>query len=218
MNVLTPKYADKNAGVIYTAENIYGDTYFILKVEGNKLTPKIKYQVPHPQSGPAQEIYVEDLNKDGKLEYIIPTEISSNSNNTKPAVPYLMIVDENGNDVSKTFMDEEITKPLSYEQINWIGETWQTGFIYHTFADVDNDGIKEIFAASGVGYKKGNDTYYYKLLDGKYKLQFYHSGWLGDVHKSKGYINYKTFVDEKNGVNIFLTIEKDLHKSIFKTF
>jgi hypothetical protein len=218
MNVLTPKYADKNAGVIYTAENIYGDTYFILKVEGNKLTPKIKYQVPHPQSGPAQEIYVEDLNKDGKLEYIIPTEISSNSNNTKPAVPYLMIVDENGNDVSKTFMDEEITKPLSYEQINWIGETWQTGFIYHTFADVDNDGIKEIFAASGVGYKKGNDTYYYKLIDGKYKLQFYHSGWLGDVHKSKGYINYKTFVDEKNGVNIFLTIEKDLHKSIFKTF
>jgi hypothetical protein len=218
LRVITPKYADNKSGVIYIAENDFGNTYFILKVEGNKLTPKIKYQVPYAQSGPSQEIYVEDLNKDGKLEYIIPTEISSNSNNTKPAVPYLMIVDENGNDVSKTFMDEEITKPLSYEQINWVGETWQTGFIYHTFADIDNDGIKEIFPASGIGYKKGNDTYYYKFIDGKYKLQFYHSGWLGDVHKSKEYTNYKPFVDEKNGVNIFLTIEYDLYKSIFKTF
>jgi hypothetical protein len=163
-----------------------------------------------------EEIYVEDLNKDGKYEYIIPNEIPNS--NDKPAIPYLMIVDENGNDVSKTFMDEEITKPLSYEQINWVGENWQTGFIYHTFTDIDNDGIREIFPASGVGYKKGNDTYYYKLIGGKYKLQFYHSGWLGDVHKSKGYINYIPFVDEKNGVNVFLPVEKNLLNAIFKTF
>jgi hypothetical protein len=218
LRVITPKYADNKSGVVYIAENDFGNTYFILKVEGNKLTPKIKYQVPYPHSGPSQEIYVEDLNKDGKVEYIIPTEISSNSDNTKPAVPYLMIIDEDGNDVSKTFMDDEITKPLSYEQINWIGETWQTGFIYHTFVDIDNNGIKEIFPASGIGYKKGNDTYYYKFKDGRYKLEFYHSGWFGDVHKSREYISYKPFVDEKNGVNIFLTIEKDLYKSIFKTF
>ena len=218
MNVLTPKYANNNTGIIYTAESIFGDTYFILKLENNKITAKIKFKPTYPNSGPAQEIYVEDLDKDGKIEYIIPMEISSNSDNTKPAVPYLMIVDENGNDVSLKYMDEEITKPLTYEQINWIGETWVTGFIYTTFADIDNDGIKEIFPASGVGYKKGNDTYYYKLTNGKFKLNFYHSGWIGDVHKSKQYISYKPFVDEKNGVNIFLTIEKDLYKSIFKTF
>jgi hypothetical protein len=71
---------------------------------------------------------------------------------------------------------------------------------------MDNDGIKEIFPASGVGYKKGNDTYYYKFMNGKYRLQFYHSGWLGEVHKIKPYMNYIPFVDEKNGVNVFLPI------------
>jgi hypothetical protein len=218
LRVITPKYAEKNIGMIFISENIFGESYFILKLENDKLIPKIKFKPKYPNSGPPQEIDIEDLDNDGKLEYIIPMWISENSNNTIPAIPYLMIVDENGNDVSNKYMDSELTNPLTYEQINWIGETWQTGFIYHTFADVDNDGIKEIFPASGVGYKKGNDTYYYKLIDGKYKLQFYHSGWLGDVHKSKGYINYKPFVDEKNGVNLFLTIEFDLYKSIFKTF
>jgi hypothetical protein len=169
-------------------------------------------------SGPAQEIYVEDLDKNGIAEYIIPMEISSNSDNTKAAVPYLMIVDENGIDVSLKYMDEEITKPLTYEQIDWIGETWQTGFIYHTFSDIDSDGIKEIFSASGIGYKKNNDTYYYKFINGKYRLQLYHNGWYGGVHKSKGYISYKPFVDEKNGVNIFLPVEGNLYNAIFKSF
>lgn len=218
MNVLTPKFADKNVGVIYTAESVFGDTYFILKLEGNTITPKIKFKPTYPTSGPAQEIFAEDLNKDGKFEYIIPMEISSNSDNTKPAVPYLMIIDESGNDVSLKYMDEEITKPLTYEQINWIGQTWVTGFIYTTFNDIDNDGNREIFPASGIGYKKGNDTYYYKFIDGKYRLTLYHSGWLGDVHNSKEYISYKPFVDEKNGVNVFLAIEGDLYKTIFKTF
>ena len=218
LTVITPKYGNKNTGVIYTASNNFTNEYFILKVEGNKIVPKIKYQSAYPNSGPAQEIYLEDLDKDGKMEYIIPMEISSNSNNTIPAVPYLMIVDEIGNDVSLKYMDEEITKPLTYEQINWVGGTWQTGFIYHTFADLDNDAIKEIFPASGVGYKKGNDTYYYKFMNGKYRLQFYHSGWLGEVHKIKPYMNYIPFVDEKNGVNVFLPIEYNLYDAIFKTF
>jgi hypothetical protein len=142
----------------------------------------------------------------------------NNSNNTSPAIPYLMIVDDAGNDVSKKYMDDEITKPLTFEQINWVGETWQTGFIYHTFADIDNDNISEIFPASGIGYKKDNSTYYYKFKDNKYKLEFYHNNWFGDVHKSKGYINYKPFVDEKNKVNVFLPVEGNLLKAVFKTF
>ena len=218
LRVITPKYANSKSGTIYTASNDFTNEYFILKVEGNTLIPKIKYRASYPNSGPAQEIYVEDLDKDGNMEYIIPMEISSNSDNTKPAVPYLMIVDVMGNDVTLKYMDEEITKPLTYEQINWIGRTWQTGFIYHTFADMDNDGIMDIFPASGIGYKGGNDTYYYKFTNGKYRLELYHTGWYGNVHRSEDYINYKPFVDEKNGVNIFLTIEKDLFKSIFKTF
>jgi len=214
IRVITPKYAGKY-GVYYTGTN--GTDYFIMKVINNTLVTKLKY-ICYPNSGPAQEIYIEDLNKDGNLEYIIPIEISSNSNNTIPAVPYLMIVDEMGNDVSLKYMDSVITKPLTYEQINWIGQTWQTGFIYYTFADIDNDGIVEIFPASGIGYKKDNDTYYYKFVNGKYRLQFYHNGWYGDVHNSKDYINYIPFVDEKNGVNVFLPTEKDLYKAIFKTF
>jgi hypothetical protein len=218
MRVITPKYAGKY-GVYYTAkENSQNGDYLILKVTNGMLISKIKYKIAYSNSGPAQEIYIEDLDKDGNLEYIIPIEISSNSNNTKPAVPYLMIVDEMGNDVSLKYMDEEITKPLTYEQINWIGENWQTGFIYHTFSDIDGDGIKEIFPASGIGYKKDNDTYYYKFINGKYKLQHYHTGWYGDVHKSKAYIGYIPFVDEKNGVNVFLPVEKNLYNAIFKSF
>ena len=152
------------------------------------------------------------------MEYIIPIEIRSNSDNTKPAIPYLMIVDEIGNDVSLEYMDEEITKPLTYEQINWVGGNWQTGFIYHTFADIDNDGIKEIFPASGIGYKKDNDTYYYKFINGKYRLQLYHIGWFGNIHNKQNYINYIPFVDEKNRVNVFLPTEKNLYNAIFKTF
>lgn len=218
LNVITPKFASEKSGVIYGAENVYGESYFLLKLINNKITPIINYKPAYPNSGCAQEINVEDLDKDSKLEYIIPMEISSNSSNSTPAIPYLMIVDESGNDVSKKYMDDEITKPLTFEQMNWVGETWQTGFIYHTFADIDNDNVGEIFPASGVGYKKGNDTYYYKFKDGKYKLELYHNNWMGDVHKSKGYINYKPFVDEKNKVNVFLPVEGNLLKAVFKTF
>jgi hypothetical protein len=218
MRVVTPKYVGKY-GVYYSAtQGMDASDYFIMKVENGTLLQKIKYKVAYPISGPAQEIYVEDLNKDGSLEYIIPIEIRSNSDNTKPAIPYLMIVDEIGNDVSLEYMDEEITKPLTYEQINWVGGNWQTGFIYHTFADIDNDGIKEIFPASGIGYKKDNDTYYYKFINGKYRLQLYHTGWFGNIHNKQNYINYIPFVDEKNRVNVFLPTEKNLYNTIFKTF
>lgn len=218
MRVVTPKYVGKY-GVYYSAtQGMDASDYFIMKVENGTLLQKIKYKVAYPMSGPAQEIYVEDLNKDGSLEYIIPIEIRSNSDNTKPAIPYLMIVDEIGNDVSLEYMDEEITKPLTYEQINWVGGNWQTGFIYHTFADIDNDGIKEIFPASGIGYKKDNDTYYYKFINGKYRLQLYHTGWFGNIHNKQNYINYIPFVDEKNRVNVFLPTEKNLYNAIFKTF
>lgn len=218
LNVITPKYADKNIGMIFTSENIFGESYFILKVENNKLIPKIKFKPRYLNSGPPQKIHIEDLDNDGKMEYIIPMWISENSDNTIPATPYLMIVDENGNDVSNKYMDSELTKPLTYEQFDWIG-SWQTGFIFYTFADMDNDGIMEIFPASGVGHKKGNDTYYYKLINGRYELKLYHTGWIGNIHDSKiKHYTYKAFTDEKNGVNIFLILERSLHLSIFKTF
>ena len=220
MRVITPKYGGKH-GVYYTAKEGFDvGNYFIMKVVKGMLVPKIKNKIAHPNAGPSQEIYIEDLDNDGNLEYIVPIEISSNSDNSKPAVPYLMIVDEMGNDVSLKYMDEEITKPLTYEQIDCVLHInkWQTGFIYHTFADIDNDGIKEIFPASGIGYKKDNDTYYYKFINGKYRLQLYHYGWYGGVHKSKVYMSYIPFVDEKNRVNVFLPVEGNLYNAIFKSF
>ena len=224
IRTLTPKYSDDKTGVIYLASDNFSDTYFILKIENNKIVPKIKYNVPYHLSGftdgtngERDEMYVKDLNNDGKLEYIIPSQIFNT--NTTPSTPYLLILDEMGNNVSNLFLDGEINKPLNYEQMNWTtGKLHMTGFIYHTFVDMDNDGIKEIFPASGVGYKKDNDTYYYKFTNGKYRLQFYHTGWLGDVNATEKNINYWPFVDEKNGVNVFLTAEKDLYKAIFKTF
>jgi hypothetical protein len=101
--------------------------------------------------------------------------------------------------------------------MNFLNINGFTGFIYHTFFDMDGDGIKEIFPASGIGYKKGNDTYYYKSINGKYRLEFYHSGWTGNVNINSR-INYWPFVDEKTGVNIFLVGEGDLLKTIFKYF
>jgi hypothetical protein len=184
--------------------------------------PKIKYNVPYHLSGftdgtngEREEMYIEDLNKDGKLEYIIPSGIFNT--NTTPYTPYLIIIDEVGNDVSSTYLDSTISKPLTYDQMNWLtNHMGMTGFIYHTFADVDNDGIKEIFPASGIGYKKDNDTYYYKFINGKYRLQFYHTGWFGNVVDKN--TNYWPFVDEKNNVNVFLPGEKDLYNTIFKSF
>jgi hypothetical protein len=222
IRVLTPKYADNKTGIVYLASDNFSDTYFILKIEGNKIVPKIKYNVPYHLSGftdgtngEREEMYIEDLNKDGKLEYIIPSGIFNT--NTTPYTPYLIIIDEVGNDVSSTYLDSTISKPLTYDQMNWLtNHMGMTGFIYHTFADVDNDGIKEIFPASGIGYKKDNDTYYYKFINGKYRLQFYHTGWFGNVVDKN--TNYWPFVDEKNNVNVFLPGEKDLYNTIFKSF
>ena len=222
LRVVTPKYSGKY-GVFYTASNGFTNTFFILKVEGNNLVPILKYDVPIVMSGPTEgnsaereEMYIEDLNKDGKLEYIIPSQIFNTD--TSPCTPYLKIIDADGNNVSLKYMDEELTKPLSFEQMNYKVINGFTGFIYHTFCDMDGDGIKEIFPASGVGYKKGNDTYYYKFQNGKYSLQFYHSGWTGDVNTNGNRTQYWPFVDERNGVNLFLVDEGDLYKSIFKTF
>jgi hypothetical protein len=114
-------------------------------------------------------------------------------------------------------MDAEITKPLSWEQMSYVNKNGFSGFIYHTFYDMNGDGIKDIFPASGLGCKKGADTYYYKFKNGKYSLEFYHSGWTGDVNSDSKF-NYWPFVDEKNGVNLFLVPEGSLYKSIFKNF
>lgn len=216
---IMPKSGSEN-GVFYLASKGFTDTYFILKVKNNNLVPIVKYEVPISKSGFTEgnggerdEMYVQDLDKDGKLEYIIPSQVFNTE--TTPCLPYLMIVDEMGNDVSSKYMDAELVKPLRYEQINWVSTRRAgTGFIYHTFVDMDNDGIVEIFPASGVGYRKDNDTYYYKFVNGKYKLQFYHSGWFGDLNNSL----YWPFVDEKNGVNLFLPSEGSLHNTIFKSF
>ena len=223
IRVLTPKYADNKNGIVYLASDNFSDTYFVLKIEGNKIVPKIKYNVPHHLSGftdgtngEREEMYIEDLNKDGKLEYIIPSGIFNT--NTSPYTPYLIVIDEIGNDVSSTYLDSTISKPLTYDQMNYVNRNGFTGFIYHTFIDLDKDGIKEIFPASGIGYKKDNDTYYYKFINGKYRLQFYHTGWFGNVNVIDKNTNYWPFVDEKNNVNIFLPGEKDLYKTIFKTF
>jgi len=222
IRVITPKYQSEKYGVFYLASDNFTDTYFVLKVIGNELVPIIKYDVPFNFSGFTEgtggernEMYIEDLDRDGKLEYIIPSQIFNTS--TTPNTPYLMIIDEMGNNVSSKYMDAEITKPLSWEQMSYVNKNGFSGFIYHTFYDMNGDGIKDIFPASGLGYKKGTDTYYYKFKNGKYSLEFYHSGWTGDVNSDSKF-NYWPFVDEKNGVNLFLVPEGSLYKSIFKNF
>lgn len=221
IRVIMPKYASEK-GVYYLASKGFTDTYFILKVKNNNLVPIVKYDVPYSRSGFSEgsggerdEMYVEDLNKDGKLEFLIPSQIFNTT--TEPCTPYLMIVDEMGTNVSSKYMDEQITKPLTWDQMSYVNRNGFTGFIYHTFYDMNGDGIKDIFPASGVGYKKGSDTYYYKFENGKYKLELYHPGWTGDVNDSKN-TNYWPFVDEKNGVNLFLVAEGSLHRTIFKSF
>ena len=101
---------------------------------------------------------------------------------------------------------------LKYNQFN-AGLNNITGFIYHTFADIDNDGIKEIFSASGLGYYMNGDTYYFKLINGKYTPVFYHSGWYGETNTTDKNTNYWPFVDEKNNL-IFFTPS---HNALYKT-
>jgi hypothetical protein len=221
IRVITPKFASEK-GIYYLASIDFSNKFVILKVDNGNLIPIVTYDVPYKASGFTEgsggerdEMYVQDLDKDGKLEFLIPSQIFSTA--TEPCTPYLMILDEMGNNVSSKYMDEEITKPLTLEQMSYVNRNGFTGFIYHTFYDMNGDGIKDIFPASGLGYKKGNDTYYYKFENGKYKLQLYHIGWTGDVNDSRN-DNYWPFVDEKTGVNLFLTAEGSLYKTIFKTF
>lgn len=221
LRVITPKFK-KGSDVYYIASNNFSDEYFILKTNGNTLSPIVKYKVPYNQSGftdgtngERNEMYIIDLDKDGKDEYIIPSQIFNTD--TSPNTPYLMIVDSYGNDVTTKFLDAGLEKPLAFNQFN-AGIQNVTGFIYHTIKDIDGDGIPEIFPASGLGYRKDNDTYYYKFINGKYTLKFYHSGWFGDVNTNSNRRQYRVFVDEKNGVNAFMVIENSLYDSFIKTF
>ena len=221
LRVITPKFKKGN-DTYYLASNNFSDEYFILKTNGNILNPIVKYKVPYTQSGFTEgtngernEMYIIDLDKDGKDEYIIPSQIFNTD--TSPNTPYLMIVDSYGNDVTTKFLDAGLEKPLTFNQFN-AGIQNVTGFIYHTIKDIDGDGVPEIFPASGLGYRKDNDTYYYKFVNGKYTLKFYHSGWFGDVNTNSNRKQYRPFVDEKNGVNAFMVVESSLFDSFIKTF
>jgi hypothetical protein len=222
LRVITPKYQSEKYGVFYLASHNFTNTYFVLKVINNTLTPIVKYETPIQESGftegtnsEREEMYVEDLDADGSPEYVIPSQTFSNE--TKWCTPYLLFLDSKGNDVTSKFLDKSITNPLTYDQFN-AGIKNITGFIYHTFADIDNDGIKEIFSASGLGYKMKGDTYYFKLINGKYTTVFYHTGWYGDVNTTDKNTNYWPFVDEKNKVNVFTATERTTNHFIIKTF
>ena len=62
------------------------------------------------------------------------------------------------------------------------------------------------------------DTYYFKLINGKYTPVFYHSGWYGDVNTTDKNTGYWPFVDEKNKVNVFTATERTTNHFIIKTF
>ena len=222
LRVITPKYQSEKYGVYYLASDNFTGTYFILKVINNTLTPIVKYETPIYKSGFTEgtnserdEMYIEDLDNDGIPEYIIPCQTFSTE--TTWCTPYLLFLDSKGNDITSKFLDKSITNPLNYNQFN-AGIKNVTGFIYHTFADIDNDGIKEIFSASGLGYYMNGDTYYFKLINGKYTPVFYHSGWYGDVNTTDKNTGYWPFVDEKNKVNVFTATERTTNHFIIKTF
>jgi len=209
LRVITPKYADKKNGLVFLASDNFSDTYFVLKVVGNDLIPIIKYDVPFTKSGftdatngERDELCIEDLDKDGNVEYIIPSQIFNTTET--PCIPYLQIIDSNGNDATNKFLDSGINNPLKPEQFNASSILSVTGFIFYTFNDIDGDGVKEIFAASGLGYLENNNTYYFKLVNGKYSKVLNNRGWYGNVtNESNKYVTYWPFVDEKNKVIIF---------------
>lgn len=223
LRVVTPRYADNKNGLLYLASDNFTDTYFILKAVGNDLIPIIKYDVPIAKSGftdatngERDEMYVEDLDKDGNPEYIIPSQIFNTTE--KPCIPYLLIIDSNGNVVTDKFLDSSINNPLKPEQFNASSILSVTGFIFYTFADMDGDGIKEIFAASGLGYLENNNTYYFKLVNGKYTKVLYNRGWYGNVtNESNKFVTYWPFIDEKNRVIIFHVGEGSIDDVIIKT-
>jgi hypothetical protein len=111
LRVVTPKYQSEKYGVYYLASDNFTDTYFILKVIDNQLVPIVKYNVPYHMSGFTEgtggerdEMYIEDIDKDGKLEYIIPSQIFNTA--TTPCTPYLLIIDSFGNDVNHSHMNK----------------------------------------------------------------------------------------------------------------
>ena len=223
LRVVTPKYVDNNKHDVYfISSDNFTDDFFIMKVEGNNLVPKIKYTVPHTRSGHTEgtngereEMYAIDLDNDGKKEYIIPSQIFETT--TTPNIPYLLFVNDQGVDVTADFMDPSINTKLTYEQFNG-GLRNITGLIYHTFADIDGDGVKEIFPACGLGYLKDGNSYYYKFLNGKFILRFYHLGWFGNLNTTDKNTNYWIFPDEKNGVNLIIPVEGNLGKSYLRSF
>jgi hypothetical protein len=222
LRVVTPKYADKKYGLIFLASDNFSDTYFVLKLVGNNLIPIIKYDVPFTKSGftdgtngERDEMYIEDLDKDGLVEYIIPSQIFNTS--TTHNTPYLLIIDSNGNNVTSKFLDSSINNPLKPEQFNGQGRLNVTGFIYHTFVDMDGDGIKEIFSATGLGYLENGKTYYFKLINGKYTKVLYHNSWIGNVNINDAYINYWPLNDEKNGITVFHVGYEHIKRIIVKT-
>lgn len=221
IRVVTPKLWDTNLGLYYIASDDFTDDYFILKMEGNNLVPKVKYTVPHTRSGFTEgtngerdELYVVDLDGDGKMEYIIPNQMFDLPNN-----PYLLVVNEGGEDVTHRFFDSSINTKLTNEQFNG-GVTNINGFFYFNFSDIDGDGIKEIFPASGLGYLKDGKSYYLKFTDGKFRLALYHNNWFGsnlNTIEKRG-DQHRVFADEKNKVNVLLVDEGNLSKSKIKYF
>lgn len=221
LRVLTPKYSDYTNGVLYLASDNFSNTYFILKLIGNDLVPIVKYDVPFPKSGFSEgtngerdEMYVKDLNADGRDEYIISSQIFNTS--TTPTIPYLLIIDYNGKDVTTDYLDSSINNPLKYSQFNG-GLQNITGFIYYTYSDIDGDGFKEIFPASGLGYLENGDRYYFKFINGKFKKVLYQTGWNGNVNDTDKTTNFWPFVDEKNKINLFHISEGSLDKIFIKT-
>jgi hypothetical protein len=222
LRVVTPKFANKKYGLIFLASDNFTDTYFVLKAVGNDLIPIIKYDVPITKSGftdatngERDELYVEDLDNDGNPEYVIPSQIFNTTE--KPCIPYLQIIDSNGNDATSKFLDSGINNPLKPEQFNASSILSVTGFIFYTFADIDDDGIKEIFPASGLGYLENNNTYCFKLVNGKYTKVLYNRGWYGNVtNESNKFVTYWPFIDEKNRVIIFHIGEGSIDDVIIK--
>ena len=221
IRVVTPRLWDSNLGLYYLASDDFTDDYFILKMEGGNLVPKVKYTVPYTKSGFTEgnngerdEMYIVDLDKDGKQEYIIPSQMFDVPNN-----PYILIVNEEGKDVTGQFFDSSINTKLTNEQFNG-GITNINGFFYHTFADIDGDGIKEIFPSSGLGYLKDGKSHYYKFTEGRFRLSLYHNSWFGgglNTVEKRG-DQHGVFADEKNRVNVLLVWEGNLGKSKIISF
>jgi hypothetical protein len=136
-----------------------------------------------------------------------------------PNNPYLLILNEDGKDVTLQFFDNSINTKLTNEQFNG-GITNINGFFYFNFSDIDGDGIKEIFPASGLGYLKDGKSYYFKFINGKFRLSLYHNNWFGsnlNTIEKRG-DQHGVFADEKNRVNVLLVWEGNLSKSKIKYF